>query len=89
MVPRSQRARVNGHRIREDLRSMATAFARLIPRSRRGRGIPGSPRNNGVRITYDNPEDDDKCWTFCVSDCELGGACKLEGNKHVCHCKCA
>ncbi|OIS98004.1 putative defensin-like protein 20 [Nicotiana attenuata] len=37
----------------------------------------------------DSPEDDGKCWTFYVSDCELGGACKLEGNKHVCHCKCA
>lgn len=32
----------------------------------------------------DNPENDGKCWVFCVADCTNGGICK---NNH-CHCKC-
>ncbi|OIT21299.1 PREDICTED: putative defensin-like protein 20 [Nicotiana attenuata] len=37
----------------------------------------------------DNPDNDGKCWTFCVNECELGGTCKLVENKHVCHCRCS
>ena len=32
----------------------------------------------------DNPENDGKCWLFCINDCEqLGGFWKLVGRSHV------
>ncbi|CAL8164437.1 unnamed protein product [Prunus armeniaca] len=43
-----------------------------------GKCVPGAD---------DNP-DAGKCWTFCTSDCEKGGICKLFGDHHHCHCLC-
>ncbi|XVF71684.1 hypothetical protein PTKIN_Ptkin12aG0059600 [Pterospermum kingtungense] len=45
-----------------------------------GRCLPGHD---------DDPENDGKCWTFCINQCN-GGVCKNmgNGNPHQCHCLC-
>ncbi|TYI39042.1 hypothetical protein ES332_A02G071700v1 [Gossypium tomentosum] len=31
----------------------------------------------------------EKCWNYCITDCERGGICKrMPGGHRVCHCAC-
>ncbi|KAG6751113.1 hypothetical protein POTOM_045633 [Populus tomentosa] len=38
----------------------------------------------------DDKSPDGKCWHYCMANCEenKGGVCKLNNNKHHCHCYC-